>query len=176
MNTLKQIKNKVMILGWYQLIGGILGITLSIDLLFNILSQGPDGSIILMLLINIPFVLSIYAGYACIKDQTNRFLISKINQAFQVVSFSIAGAAYTYYSGVFFSIGIDTTLNSTYDFRLGLSAFNFEFNSGSDNYMVYVNLVAFYILLKTMKYENLMEGENEKIVNSEYLDDHFTSQ
>ena len=67
-------------------------------------------------------------------------------------------------------------MNSIFDFKLGLSAFNLEFNSGSDNYVVYVNLIAFYLLFKIMKYEEIMDEDSEKYVGNEsYLDDEFIS-
>jgi hypothetical protein len=176
MTQVLKARDKILILGLYQIIGGLIGIGLSILLLVRVLNQGPNNgeTVFMLMLISMPFLLSLYAGYSCIKNHSNKFLISKVNQAFQVASFSIAGTAYTYYSGAHFSIGIDTTLNSIFDFKLGLSSFNLEFNSGSDNYVVYVNLIAFYLLFKIMKYEELMDEVSEKYVgNQSYLDDEF---
>ncbi len=178
MTNLKYIKENIRILGWYQLIGGFLGIGLALFMSMAGFSEDSSiqGILVLLGLIILPFLLSIYAGYLCIYDKPKKILVSKINQILQVLSFSIAGYAYTYYAGVFFSIGIDTTLESLININFRLSAINIEFNTQTENYIVYFNVIAFYLLLKIMKYEDLDEDEEEIVSNgNSYLDEDFIS-
>lgn len=95
----------------------------------------------------IPLILfSIYAGKACLDLKSNCLLLSIINQTIQVISFSLVGYAFTYHSGIYFSLGIETTNDFLVSFDFGLSTFSFAINSDDETTFIAVNLIAFYLL------------------------------
>ena len=114
-------KRKVKIVGYVQLAAAVIialavGITLINE--FNLFT----------LVVGIPIiVLNAFAGYTAIKEQANWYWLSILNQALQVIGFSI-GTIAAKYSGLGF-IGI--SLESTTDIRF---SFGFEFAPGFSFY------------------------------------------
>jgi len=130
--------------------------------------------LLLMILIYLPFVFSIYAGYQCINDKQNKLLVSKINQVLQIISFNIIGYAFTYHSGIYFSIGFDTTEELMFSFKFGISNIFISLHGQSESSIVLINVIAIFLLSRIMKYENLIEDKEEEIMNDgQYLDEHM---
>ena len=159
MKNLKKIEEEIKILGYYQVAGGIVGIGFLIFEIIGILGQDSKKleEFIVYIIMITPFLLSIYAGIQCIKDKSNKLLLSKINQALQVISFSLAGFGLTYCSGVYFAVGIDLTNDFMFKFNFGLSSVNLEFNTLSKSSFVLVNVIAFYLVYKIIGYEHTIE-------------------
>jgi len=178
MKTLKQLKEEIKILGYYQLIGGLIGVGFVIFQLIGLGSTNSDlVAIIIMIILLFPYILSIYAGNQCLKDSKNQLSISKINQALQVISFNLGGIGFTYHSGIYFSLGINTTDEFLFISNFGLSTINFQLSSSSEISFILINLIAFYLVYRIGIYENRIEEINEIMGNDRLdLDEHLITK
>jgi hypothetical protein len=174
----KKTKIKLKILAWYQIVGGILGILLSFWLLAH--TDPISGLILILYLIAFGlYVFSIYCGRLLLIDKYSTGLnLSIINQALQILSFSMFGYSFMYVSGMMF-LGEITMFQDDNGFRLGLHflssgkelfvGFNFFpfsqwrlfFNSEGTPFQLAINFLAIYLiyfgykLLKTTKHEKI---------------------
>lgn len=170
MESLKQVEKEIRILGYYQLIGGIIGIG-TIALSFIAIER-----IIFLVIMVLPFLLSIYAGTQCLRNKSNKLFISKINQTLQVISFSLGGFGFSYCAGVYLGIGIDTTNDFIFKFNFGLSTINFTINSLSETSFILTNLVAFYLVYRIGRYEDFLDDIKEKMEKEKLdIEDHLIS-
>lgn len=168
MESLKQVEKEIRILGYYQLIGGILGMgTIAV-------SSIVIERILFLVIMALPFLLSIYAGTQCLRNKSNQLFISKINQALQVISFSLGGFGFSYCAGVYLGIGIETTNDFIFKFNFGLSTMNFTINSLSETSFILTNLVAFYLVYRIGQYESFLDEIKEKKEKLD-IEDHLIS-
>jgi len=109
----KGIIKKLQALAIYQIIGGLLGLISTIWIIL----QFPVFTPFLILRFTVAFglyVFSLLSGWLLWNQYTAGIRCSLINQYLQIVQFAIAGCAYTYISGGYFSLGVDLT----YTYRL----------------------------------------------------------
>ncbi len=164
---METIKNQITYLGYYQIIGGAVGLVLILWLMFNILSIGL-GSLFLpiYLLLLLPFLLSIYAGYQCIRLKNNALKWSLFNQILQLLQLGFGTLTFEYYAGVYLGIGFDFTNDLLLRYSFGLSAVNFSINPGSPQDYMMVNLVALFLIIFITKLE-IKVAENESVLQEE---------
>jgi len=114
----KGIIKKLKALAIYQIIGGLLGLIITIWAAI----QYPSFTPFIILLFAIAFglyIFSLLSGWLLWNQYTAGIQCSLINQYLQIVQFTIGGWAYTYISGCYFSLGVDLT----YAYKV---IFNFE--------------------------------------------------
>jgi hypothetical protein len=102
------IIKKLRALAIYQVIGGLLGLIITIWAVI----QYPSFTPFIIFLFAIAFglyIFSLLSGWLLWNQYTAGIQCSLINQYLQIVQFTIAGWAYTYISGCYFSLGIDLT-------------------------------------------------------------------
>src|SRR4051812_23121023 len=107
------IIKKLRALAIYQVIGGLLGLIVTILAVIQFASFTP----FIILLFAVAFglyIFSLISGWLLWNQYTAGIQCSLINQYLQIVQFAIGGCAYTYISGGYFSLGIDLT----YSYRL----------------------------------------------------------
>jgi len=163
-------KLKLKILGWYQIIGGIIGLLITVWLLAH--TGQINGLMLLLLLIAFGlYGFSIYCGRLLFTNYAKGLSFSVINQALQIVHFAMLGYAYQYVSGLIFEIGMSKRpgFNLTFNFNFTLnSTWQLSIGTSDRSFVLAINLVAvawlYYIgkLRKTLK----TERENFENVNN----------
>lgn len=135
------------LLAGYQVLGGLIGITSTIN---EILSN-PDrlfGLLGLLYVIAIfLFSFSIYSGYKLINSEERGIYYSRINQSLQLIIFAILGYGYSFASGLKFVIGIDTTSETRIFYKYSLSTWRFMIGSDNDSSYLGINVVALILLI-----------------------------
>jgi hypothetical protein len=148
----KSIAIKLRVLGWYQIIGGAIGVLLTLWLFVKM--QTLSGLIILLFIIAFGlYGLSITAGKKLLGAQYQTGLkLSMINQFLQIVSFLFLGYGYMYVSGMALSGNISYNVGGygsgfKLGFDLGIfSKWNIDINSDNRSFNVSVNFLAIYLL------------------------------
>lgn len=144
------MKNKTLIikiLGIYQIWGGIMGIGILVLGLVSISkTESTDRMTIYFSIASIAFLLycySIFSGIILIKRE--KVIHSFVNQLLQIISFSILGYGFTFFSGFYVSTGINL---STGDFLLkwGLSTWEISFNSYPELSQIHINILALLLI------------------------------
>ncbi len=133
-------------LGWLQIIGGLLGfwVMARIMLYTDVLSGGA----LLVILIGLGlFSLSIYAGRYLLskKDIGYGIIFSIVNQALQILHFSMFGNGFGYSSGMMGLIGIES------GFKFNISAFASTFHMSylleEYTFMFKINLIPVFLII-----------------------------
>ncbi|MBC8488714.1 MAG: hypothetical protein H8D45_22035 [Bacteroidetes bacterium] len=158
------------ILGYYQIIGGVLGYLIFIWVLAQI-GTITGLMLLILLLVLILYAFSIYCGYSILKDKKYGFDLSSLNFFLQIFIIAIQGVKYEYTSGFSLAAGLDIENNFNFQFKAMISGFNFEIKHNVDNFIIMINIVpfiAFYFINKT---EKLIERDKaiEEIINKNYL-------
>ena len=134
------------ILGYYQIIGGVIGILLNI---YGFFTQLPVFGIVII----IPFVFfilygfSIYCGAKCLKFEDNSLTISIYNQVFQILGFSIFGIVFNYVAGLNLDIYLDLSNSIQVNFKTGISNFKLYYNHDPHIIKVNLNLIAIGLII-----------------------------
>lgn len=153
----KKTKDKVKGLGYYQIIGGVIGIISTIGLIAQV------GTIkwlvvLLFLLAAGLYSFSIYCGQQLLKGRLKTALkLSTINQALQSINFAILGFAFKFIAGVTLLIGIDYTNDFNITFHFSLSQFQLNINNEKVLLTVGFNLVAVYLIYFIDKLQQKIE-------------------
>ncbi len=160
---IKDNQTTLLIIGIYQIVGGILGLGLVATILMRM--GNVNGPVLLIFLIAIGlYYLSLKSGILIIQNQSQKkgIIFSMVNQIVQFISFAVGGNKYDYVSGIKGRIGFDFTSGFDFKFDLGLtSTFNFSINADDAEYFLYVNVFA--ILVFIVLIDILKEKRNEKI-------------
>lgn len=159
----KTIMAKTKFLGIYQIAGGIIGLGLSIRLI----SQLQDISLLLLLILLIGVFLyffSIYCGIQILQKKDIGLKYSLANQYLQLVTFTVFGFTFQYFSGVFVAIGYDFTESFLLTFNAGVSSWKISINTDEEMLLFSFNFVAFYLIIFINK---LRKEINDKKVEQE---------
>jgi hypothetical protein len=144
-HTSTETQNELSKLGLYQIVGGSIGIIMVIRALF--LNRGFSGSEFLIALAMIAlFGYSVFCGVLCLEPRQNATTHSFINQALQLLSFSLIGYSFEYVAGVYLSIGLDFSGGADLTFGAGVSKLTIAINGEPDTTTVNINLIALLIL------------------------------
>jgi hypothetical protein len=142
------------IIGWFQIVGGVLGLAAVASLMLN--TGEVSGGLLLIFLIGTSlFIFSIYAGRHLLITDNPAFglIMSLINQSFQLFQWKILGWGMLYAAGTQFSVGVGTKVDEgskgflvNFNFKSLYSEFEFAIMSG-DDFRLRINLVALLILI-----------------------------
>ena len=149
---MNNITKEIKYLGYYQLIGGVIGLGLIIYQLINTPLKGSN--IVVYILLNSLFLFSIYAGKLCIDNHKKCLLISKINQALQVISVGLMGFSYMYVAGIYLNVGVDLMAEDWLQLGGGVSSVELAYSSTKEKAFVMVNVIAFFLIARIIKLEN----------------------
>jgi hypothetical protein len=137
----------------YQIVGGVMGILLTIWLL---VTSDPRVDVVLLCVVFILlYSFSAYSGILLWRD-VEKIWYSIYSQLLQLVSFNLMGIAFTYFSGLAISLG--------YDFNSGLLLFygglsKWELTvSASDSVQISINLVSLYLILHMLKIDRRVKN------------------
>jgi hypothetical protein len=151
MQKTNNLKSRINILAYYQIVGGAIVI---IFLVWMVATTFPiQGlNILLYLFMAVLFGLSIWSGWLLIEKRIEVGLtLSKINQILQIFGIAFGGFAYEYVAGIGLSPGINLQEGATFTFNFSFSKFELYFNSSKDFARVEFNLVALYLVYFIMK-------------------------
>ena len=141
-NILIQLKG----LGIYEIVGGVIGIGLTIYLIATQLSV-PGLLFLIFLFSLLLYCYSIYCGIVLLKNKSNALNYSLVNQYLQLINFSILGYAFQYISGIYLSVGIDLTSSEYLKINFGVSAWQININRDKDIILVNLNFVALFLII-----------------------------
>ena len=139
-------ESRIKIIGIYQILGGLIGLIGTISLLVKFgFTNGTTFKMFLLFLALYSF--SVFCGYLLLKKQFEKGLnYSILNQLIQVLSFSIFGLTFKFYSGLFLSLGLNLTTDTILTYNFGITTWNFKLNSESEIIEISINLVALILI------------------------------
>lgn len=151
-------KSKLMkkIIGWYEIIGGIIGAVLTIVVMLKVglLQQFLISLIFFVFLVL--FLISITSGVLLLRQIKWGETLSMIIQSLQIPKFIIGGTAYSFIAGAKLSIMFSRGLGTGFGVDFGIfSEFNFHVNSYLHGILFGVNLVPIVVIFLLLKYRRV---------------------
>ena len=135
-------KSNISTIGWYQIIGGGIGVLIILYSLFTS-AQLSGLNILIYVFMLLFFIYSIFCGALCIQHKANALTHSLINQCLQLIGFAFLGVAFSYAGGLYLSVGLDLSNSVNMKFNVGISKFDFNINREHERAEINFNLVAF---------------------------------
>ena len=133
------------ILGAYQIIGGLWGLSLMIFYFLSSFDLSPL-SIIFLVVITIFFGFSLYCGILCVKKEKNALALSRINQCLQLLAFSGQNFGFLFVSGFGLFFGLNLEYGFAFTFDYNTTTFLLSFSEQSEDKTIVINLIALYFL------------------------------
>lgn len=158
---MEKINKQISAFGIYQILGGIIGVALS---LYFTSKAGVFNFPILILTL---FVLSLYSfsvycGFLLLRKSYLKGLnLSIINQVFQIITFSVLGFTFQYTSGIFLYFGLNLTEDTLFTYNIGLTTFNFKWNSDPNITAFSINIIAIILMNFAFKLREKISQEEE---------------
>lgn len=141
-----KLEIKIKYLGFYQLIGGIIGILNTLRFLPNF-SQVNGAISLIFLIIFCLYGFSVYCGYLLIKKRNiNGLNLSIYNQLIQVLGFGILGYAFQFTAGIYAGIKLNLTNDTILTFMFGHSAAMINLNSYPNFTEISINFIALFFI------------------------------
>lgn len=142
----KKVKQKLKIVAYYQIAGGVFGLVMLLKLLASV---GTITGIILLILLFVAgiYSFSIFCGRQILKGKIDLALqLSMLLQSIQIFSFAIMGYSFKIVAGFGILLGFNFIEGFHFGFKFHLV--DFQINLGTDDQEValYVNLFATYIM------------------------------
>lgn len=156
----KKSKIKLKIFGWYQIIGGVVGVLLTLYLLA--LTDQLTGLMMILYLIAFGlYSFSIYSGRILLGNNHERGLnLSILNQAMQVVSFTLLGYGFMYVSGMMFLVSIKAEAGVKINFNFSFtSTWHLYFKSDDSTNEFAINFLAIYLIYFADKLRLITKNE-----------------
>lgn len=167
MKTTNNLKTKITILAYYQIVGGVIGIIFLVWMVATTFPI-PGLNILLYLFMAIFFGFSIYSGWLLTEKRIETGLtFSKINQLLQVLGIAFGGFAYEYVSGFTLSPAINLEDSAHFTFNFSLSKFELYFNSNKDFARVEFNLLAIYLVYFISKLQKTIAAQKMPGISEE---------
>jgi len=164
-STLKKLN----ILGYYQSIGGIVGLLFTLYILLNqSIINGP--TVVLYLVALGLMTYSIYCGFLLIKKQYEKGInLSMINQALQIIGFGILGYSFKFTSGLLLGLTVDFTNDFIIGLNFNVTTWKMNWNSDPDLTYISINFVAIFILGFIFKGKEKFDNKTNEIelINNE---------
>jgi hypothetical protein len=162
---MQKTESRIKIIGIYQIIGGLIGLIATISLLVKIgFTNGTTFKMFFLFLSLYSF--SAFCGYLLLKKQFEKGLnYSIINQLIQVLSFSILGFTFKFYSGLFLSLGLNLTTDTILTYNFGLTTWNFKLNSESGIIEISINLVALILINIIFNLKEKLKAQKTQSIN-----------
>lgn len=156
-NTLKKLN----ILGYYQLVGGIIGLLFTLYILIN--QSIINGPLVVIFLIALGLMaFSTYSGFLLIKKQYDKGInLSMINQALQVIGFGVLGYSFKYTSGILLGLTVDLTNDFIIGLNFNVTTWKMNWNSDPDLTYISINFIAIFILGFIFKAKERYDKQNE---------------
>ncbi|WP_276495943.1 hypothetical protein [Pontibacter litorisediminis] len=151
-------KNQIKALAIYQIMGGLLGIALTIWVMFGGGVTVTQQVLRFGIFAGLLYVFSILCGRMLLRSPVRGLRLSLVNQVLQVVYFSIGSYGFQYVSGLRVGVGLDMVGGWVFKFRMALSSFHFSAGSDLGQKFIGLNLVALFLIFWI---ERLLERKTE---------------
>lgn len=170
MDKIKNTKIKLKVLGYYQIVGGVAGLAITIYLIAQ--TATITGLILLLYLIALGlYGFSIYCGTQVLKNKNHSLNISLINQYLQLISFVILGYGFKYVSGLLLSVGVDLANSFGMKFNMGIiSTWEMNWNTDADKIEFNLNLVALFFIIFIDKLKNYRSIDKAELINGDKIE------
>ncbi|TPE43366.1 hypothetical protein [Pontibacter mangrovi] len=139
-------KNQLLALALYQIIGGLLGIALTVWVMFGQDTTVTLPALRLSLVAGGLYLFSILCGRLLLRQPGRGLRFSLLNQVLQVLLFSFGTYGYQYVAGLRLSVGVDMVGGWVFKFRMALSSFHFSLDSDLGQKYIGLNLVALFLI------------------------------
>lgn len=137
---------KINILGLYQIIGGVIGMGLTLWLILGLVTI--PGRLIMLICIAIAlYSYSIYCGTLLLKKNITGLKHSLINQYLQIVNFTILGFTFQYVSGAYLTVGFEIADSFNILFASGISTWKITISGETQTLQSNFNLVALFFII-----------------------------
>ena len=138
--------NQLKAIAIYQIVGGILGIALTVWVLFsgNILLD--QVALRISLFAGGLYVFSILCGRMLFRKSRRGLVLSIVNQVLQVIYFAFGTYSFQYVAGLRVGVGVDMVEGWIFKFRLALSSFHFSVGTELGQKFIGINLVALFLI------------------------------
>jgi len=159
---MNKIQQRLNFFGYYQLIGGALGIIMVLNALIT-RSFMPFYLVVIFLMGFVFQSFSVYCGYLFYKQQYIKAInLSVINQFLQVLNINILGFSFFCSSGFYLCPGLDLTGDVVGRLHFGISTFNLGLSKNHEIIEIGFNVVAF--IMMNMLFS--LKDKLEKIMNN----------
>lgn len=149
---------KIKYLGFYQLIGGIVGILNMIRFIPNF-TQINGNIFSLLMTIFLLYSFSIYCGYLLLKQRNIQGLnLSIYNQLIQIIGFGVLGYAFHYTAGIYCGFKLNLTNDTIATFMLGHSMARIDINGLERFTEISINFIAFVLLNLILNLKQIEEN------------------
>ncbi len=155
-NVSKFLITKLSILAINQIIGGVIGIILTI----YIMTTAVTFSLLLITILIVIFGLysySILCGVLILKTPLTGLKYSLINQYMQILSFSILGYGFKYLCGLYFLLEFDLGNLPSFQLQWGLSTWNINFKNAPEIKTVGINFITILLILFIDRQINILK-------------------
>ncbi|WP_161889477.1 hypothetical protein [Pontibacter russatus] len=142
----KQLRKQVTALALYQIIGGILGILLTLWVMFRGELVLTQQVLRFSLFAAALFMFSILCGRMLFRNPPRGLVLSLLHQVLQVVYFTFGEYGFQYVAGLRIGFGFDMVGSWTFKFRVALSSFQFDFGNATGQKFIGINLVALFLI------------------------------
>lgn len=171
------IESRMKSLGWYQIIGGILGICC---LIYTLINTGTlTGSKFLLIVIAfLLFGFSIYCGNLLRKFDVHGLSLSMWNQVLQVLQFHVLAIGFYYCSGMGLLVGFDwgETFSPDGSFSL-LPTLSLIYDTEDTSALsIWINFVPTAIIYWIVKIENDIEERKQLMESAKKVSEQYSSQ
>jgi hypothetical protein len=156
----KQSNFQLKAIALYQIVGGILGIALTIWVMFSGEMTVDLPALRMGLFAGGLFIFSILCGSMLFRNLRRGLVLSLINQVLQVIYFSFGAYGFQYVAGLRIGIGVDMVGGWIFKFRLALSSFHFSLGTDMGQKFIGVNLVALFLIFWL---ERLLEETKKQV-------------
>lgn len=162
------IEDRMRILGWYQIAGGVYGFY---TLIVGLFREGPltGAKFLLYILAFLLFSFSIYCGNLLRKANIKGLSLSNWNQALQILQIRVWAISFVYFAGIRAGLGFDWDETFSTDFSISLSGISLRYNPEETSQLsIWLNIVPILVLYWIGQIENdiverkeLMESARE---------------
>ena len=155
-NVSKFLITKLSILAINQIIGGVIGIILTI----YVMTTAVTFSLLLITILIVIFGLysySILCGVLILKNPLTGLKYSLINQYLQILYFSISGYGFKYLSGLYTSLELDLGNLQNFQLQGGISTWDINFKNALEIKTVGINFIAVLLIIFIDRQINILK-------------------
>ncbi|WP_347157220.1 hypothetical protein [Pontibacter chitinilyticus] len=142
----QKIQNQLKVLAIYQLTGGVLGIVLTLWVMFRGELVVTQEVLRIALFAAALYVFSMLCGRMLFRNLKRGLTLSILNQVLQVVYVAFGSDAFQYVAGLRVGVGFDMVGSWTLKFRLAVSSFQFLIGTDTGQRFIGVNLLALLLI------------------------------
>lgn len=142
----KQTIYQIRTIAVYQIIGGLLGIALTVWVTYSAEMVITPLILRMGLFAGGLYVFSIVCGRMLFLNPKRGLKVSLVNQVLQVLYFSFGAYGYQYVAGLRVGIGMDMLESWIFKFRLALSSYSFNLGTDLGQKFIGVNLMALFLI------------------------------